>query len=156
LGIPVGKHDFIYVEDMGEGVSSLLGLIASLCMADGNLLLIEEPENDIHPEGLKALLRSIVEKSANNQFIVSTHSNIVTKHLGAAPGGKVFKVELNYQPGQVPTSTIEEIPGTPEARIDVLRELGYELYDFDLWNGWLILEEASAERIIRDYLIPWF
>ncbi len=38
----------------------------------------------------------------------------------------------------------------------MLRQLGYELYDFDLWEGWLILEESSAEVIIRDYLIPWF
>jgi hypothetical protein len=25
-----------------------------------------------------------------------------------------------------------------------------------MWSGWLILEEASAEKIIREYLIPWF
>ena len=37
-----------------------------------------------------------------------------------------------------------------------MRDLGYSFSDFDLWDGWLFLEEASAERIIRDYLIPWF
>ena len=156
LGIPVGLHERIYVEAMGEGVSSLLGLIVSLCVADGNILLVEEPENDIHPEGLKKLLQTIVEKSDKNQFIVSTHSNIVTKYLGAAPNSKVFGVELDYEAGKVPTSTIQEIPPTSEARIETLKRLGYELYDFDLWDGWLILEEASAERVIRDYLIPWF
>ncbi len=40
--------------------------------------------------------------------------------------------------------------------MEVLKDLGYSFSDFDLWDGWLILEEASAERIIRDYLIPWF
>jgi hypothetical protein len=40
--------------------------------------------------------------------------------------------------------------------MDVLRELGYELNDFNLWDGWIFLEESSAERIIRDQLIPWF
>jgi hypothetical protein len=25
-----------------------------------------------------------------------------------------------------------------------------------MWSGWLILEESSAEKIIKKYLIPWF
>jgi hypothetical protein len=155
-GILVGPADYIPIEDMGEGVSSLLGLITDLCVADGNLFLIEELENDIHPEGLKTILQVILEKSSSNQFIISTHSNIVLRYLGSAPGSRVFNTELEYQPGSVPTSTIREVDATPQARMRVLQRLGYELYDFDLWEGWLFLEESSAEVIIRNYLIPWF
>jgi hypothetical protein len=155
-GISVGRFGHIPLESMGEGVSSQLGLITNLCMADGNLFLIEEPENDIHPESLKALLDVIIEKSTNNQFIVTTHSNIVTRYLGAADNSKVFAVEVDFAPNSVPTSTIREVERTPDARIAVLRQLGYELSDFDLWDGWLILEESSAEFFIRGYLIPWF
>jgi hypothetical protein len=154
-GIPVGSFGYIPIESMGEGVSSQLGLITDLCMADGHLFLIEEPENDIHPEGLKTLLNVIVEKSKTSQFIVSTHSNIVTRYLGAAPESKIFEFDSTYQPNDIPTSTIGEVEPTAEARIAVLRRLGYELSDFDLWDGWLVLEESSAEIIIR-YLIPWF
>ena len=154
-GIPVGSFGYIPIESMGEGVSSQLGLITDLCMARGNLFLIEEPENDIHPEGLKTLLNVIIEKSAANQFIISTHSNIVTRYLGAAADSKIFEFESTFTPNTIPTSTIREVEPTAEARIAVLRRLGYELSDFDLWDGWLILEEASAEIIIR-YLIPWF
>jgi hypothetical protein len=154
-GIPVGAYGYIPIEEMGEGVSSLLGLITDLCMAEGNLFLIEEPENDIHPEGLKALLKVIVDKSETNQFIVSTHSNIVTRYLGSAPESRVFELESTYTPNQIPTSYIREVEPTAVARIEVLRRLGYELSDFDLWDGWLILEESSAEIIIR-YLVPWF
>jgi hypothetical protein len=57
---------------------------------------------------------------------------------------------------EVPTSTIEEVGTSVEARLEVLEELGYEFVDFDMWSAWLILEEASAEKIIREYLIPWF
>lgn len=154
-GIPIGAHGHIPIESMGEGVSSQLGLITDLCMAGGNLFLIEEPENDIHPEGLKTLLNVIAEKSEHNQFIVSTHSNIVTRYLGAAPNSKVFEFESEYKRNEIPTSTIREVESTPEARVEVLRRLGYELSDFDLWDGWVILEESSAEIIVR-YLIPWF
>ena len=156
-GIQIGNYDSIPIEAMGEGVSSQLGLITDLCMADGNLFLIEELENDIHPEGLKKLLEVIVAKSQNNQFIISTHSNVVVKHLGAAPNSRILSVSLSdFETGAVPTSTISPVENTAEARIAVLRELGYELYDFDLNDGWLILEESSAQVVIRKYLIPWF
>lgn len=154
-GIPVSRFDYISIDKMGEGVSNLLGLITDLCVADGNLFLIEELENDIHPQALKAILDAIVAKSANNQFVISTHSNIVVKHLGAAKNSKVFAVKLDYTKGQVPTSTIREVR-RPADRLELLRDLGYELYDFDLWEAWLMLEESTAEVIIRDYLIPWF
>jgi hypothetical protein len=38
----------------------------------------------------------------------------------------------------------------------ILKELGYAPSDFELWEGWLIFEESSAERIIREFLIPMF
>jgi len=155
-GILIGPNDYIPIEDMGEGVSSLLGLITDLCVADGNLFLIEELENDIHPEGLKTILQVIIEKSSSNQFIISTHSNIVLRYLGSETDSRIFNTELEYQPGSVPTSTIREVDAAPQARMRVLQRLGYELYDFDLWEGWLFLEESSAEIIIRSYLIPWF
>lgn len=156
VGIQVGDFDDISLEFMGEGVSSLLGLIVDLCMADGHLFLIEEPENDIHPEALKKLLDVIIQKSVDNQFIVSTHSNIVAKYLGAAEECRLFSVNFDYAPNTVPTSFIELIDNSTDARIGVLRQLGYELYDFDLWEGWLILEESSAQAIISHYLIRWF
>jgi hypothetical protein len=57
---------------------------------------------------------------------------------------------------KIPTSKIEEIVNNPEARRNLLVQLGYELVDLDLWEGWLFLEESSAEKIIRENLIPWF
>lgn len=155
VGISVGRHEHIPIEAMGEGVPSIVGLIANLCMADRNLFLIEELENDIHPEALKKLLSFIVDLSNNdNQFIITTHSNVVVKNLGST--SRLFQVELAMAPNTVPTSKITPIENKPHARIGVLRQLGYELYDSDLYDGWLFLEESSAQVIIRNYLIPWF
>ncbi|MFD4875992.1 ATP-dependent endonuclease [Streptomyces sp. NPDC058420] len=155
VGFTVGQLGDITLESMGEGVAGVLGLIIDLCVADGNLFLIEEPENDIHPQGLKSLLEVIVEKSATNQFIISTHSNIVVKYLASAPESKLYAVEQDINDQGLPTSTVRLVD-SPDDRSVVLRDLGYDLHDFDLAEGWLILEEASAERLIRDYLIPWF
>jgi len=151
----VNMSEIISVEEMGEGIINLLGLIVDLCVAEGKLFLIEELENDIHPKALKCLLEFIIKKSEKNQFIISTHSNIVTKYLGAIPESKLFHVTMNMEDG-IPTSYITEIGDAREERIKVLEELGYELFDFDLWKAYLILEESSAERIIRDFLIPEF
>lgn len=151
----VRNMENIPVDSMGEGVINIVGLLADLCVADGQLFLIEELENDIHPRALKKLLSIIADMSQNNQFVLTTHSNIVTKYLGAQPGSKVFNVSMTYE-DSIPTSIVDEVSNSPEERRKILENLGYEFYDLDLWSAWLFLEESSAEKIIREYLIPWF
>lgn len=153
-GILVGRFDSIYIEAMGEGVANLLGLITDLCIAEDRLFLIEEPENDVHPQALKRVLALMVKGAATNQFFVTTHSHIVAKYLGAADRSRVFFVEGTSVDG-LPTSTARSLESTQE-RLLALSDLGYDLYDFDIWEGWLFLEESSAERIIRDVLVPLF
>jgi predicted ATP-dependent endonuclease of OLD family len=155
IGIYATKYDHIPIESMGDGVANIVGLLALLFTDIDKVFLIEELENDIHPEALKKLLELIIEKSNSNQFVVSTHSNIVLKYLGSANGAKVFKTRSEIK-DHIPTSSITEVENTPEAKREVLLELGYELHDNGLWEGYLILEESSAESIINELLIPWF
>jgi predicted ATPase len=155
IGFLIDTFNNISLEMMGDGVAHILGLISNLCVASNKIFLIEELENDLHPKALKYLLRMIIDKSDENQFFVSTHSNIVTKYLGSVPGAKLFKVDADFD-GSIPNSTISEIPEKTVSRTEVLKDLGYEFHDFWVHNGWLILEESSAEVIIRDFLIPWF
>lgn len=154
-GIYLPSRETLGLEQMGDGVPNIVGLLADLAQSDGKLFLIEEPENDLHPHALKALLELIIESSQSNQIVVSTHSNIVARYLGAAPESKLYYVSP-ISGSMPPESVVSAVSPQPEARLKVLRELGYEFSDFDLWEGWLILEESSAERIIRDYLIRWF
>jgi hypothetical protein len=140
---------------MGDGVPSIVLLLSYLATQRDRLFLVEEPENDLHPSALKALLDLIVESSSSNQFVISTHSNIVVQRLCGAPGARLYRVSAESAARPI-SAAVELVPPTAAARLEVLTELGYSLTDFDLWDGWLILEESSAERIIRDYLIPWF
>lgn len=144
----------IPIDMMGEGISNLLGLIVDLCRVENKLFVIEEPENDIHPRALKKLLDLIVLKSNSNQFIVTTHSNIVLKHLGAAKDTRLFNIEMSLV-DKVPTSSVHLLNSIEDRRA-VLEDLGYEPFDYELWDYWIFFEEASAERIFRDFLIPWF
>jgi len=108
------------------------------------------------------LLKLIIDKSEFNQFFISTHSNIVMKYLGSQKGSNIYKTELvldnssNSDRSKMYTSSIKKVKDDPAERKLILEELGYDLFDLDLWKGYLFLEESSAERIIKDYLIPWF
>jgi hypothetical protein len=154
-GAYLPNREPIYIDQMGEGVPNIVGLLADLAMSEGKLFLVEEPENDLHPKALKAMLDLVAESSKSNQFVVSTHSNIVLRHLGSVAASRMYVVN-GTQERWPPEASVQAVAPTPEARISVLRDLGYSLSDFELWDGWLVLEESSAERIIRDYLIPWF
>ncbi|MGN6373885.1 MAG: AAA family ATPase [Solirubrobacteraceae bacterium] len=154
-GVFVDGTETIPIDQMGEGVPNIVALLAELALAKGKLFLLEEPENDLHPQALKALLDFVVESAKDNQFVVSTHSNIVVRHLGAVEGSLLYSVDAER--GTLPpVAKVAAVPPTAEARLALLRDLGYSFSDFDLWEGWLILEESSAERIIRDYLVPNF
>jgi len=154
-GITIGRFESIPLESMGDGIPNLLGLIVNLCVAKNRLFLIEEIENDIHPKALKSLLDLIISKSKDNQFVISTHSNIVTKYLGSIENSKLHHITRKNEE-HIPTAIYNEVRNVPEERKVILEELGYEMTDYDLWKGWLILEESSIERIINDFLIPKF
>jgi hypothetical protein len=141
------------LEQMGDGVPSIVGLLIELVTARNKIFLIEEPENDLHPSALKSLLEVILSSAEHNQFIVSTHSNIVLQYLGST-AGSIYEVQP--EKSDIPTSSVIKLDDTSSARSGALRKLGYSLSDFDLWDGWIILEESSAERIIRDFLVPFF
>jgi len=153
-GYIIKNQTEIPMDTMGEGVYHLTGLIADLAVAENKLFLIEEPENDLHPQALKKLLDLIINKSDTNQFVITTHSNIVMRHLGKIKTTNIFKVRQTFNE-RIPTSTCESIK-EPEQRREALEELGYEIFDYEMWEGWIFFEESSAERIVRDFIIPEF
>jgi predicted ATPase len=150
--LPGGES--IALTAMGEGVRAVVSLLVCLFSGHGRLFVIEEPENDLHPLALKALLEVIIRASEDNQVVVTTHSAIVATRLGAEADCKLYEVRLDTTQTP-PVSSV--VPILDRAgRIELLISLGNEPVDLDLWEGWLILEEASAESLIREVLIPWF
>jgi predicted ATPase len=156
LEVSARRRQHIPLTQMGAGVAHVVGLIVELLMTSGKTYLIEELENDLHPGALRSLLQ-LVERSVENgnQFLVSTHSNVVVRRLGGLPDARIYQVEraINAMP---PESRLSAVPNEPAARRVLLNSLGYDLMDYDLFSSWLILEESSAEAIVREFLIPWF
>ena len=125
------------------------------------ILLVEEPENSLHPVSLKALLSFLAERSRENQVIIATHSPLVVNYLASRGGSVVYFVgpqddSRDLLPAtSTPTSFVRPVVSEDDRR-DRLAELGVDLPDMGLHSGWLVFEEASAEYIVRSFLIPWF
>lgn len=157
-GLFITSDRQIPISAMGDGVAQMLALIADLLRAENKVFIVEELENDLHPRAIRALLDLAIEscRSRGNQFFISTHSNVVLRHVAAESDTKVFRTSLHLADDRIPDAEITEVPNTAEARRELLEELGYELFDAGLYKGYLLVEEASAEAVIRDYLIPIF
>jgi AAA domain, putative AbiEii toxin, Type IV TA system len=154
-GVYLSNGQALLIDRLGEGVHNIVHLLVNLAVSKDQIFLIEEPENDLHPKALKALLDLIIASSSTNQFFISTHSNIVVRHLCASAGSQLYQIRPKST--QLPfESEINLVAPEPTARLAALAELGYSLSDSELWEGWLIFEESSAERIVTEFLIPYF
>jgi ABC-type transport system involved in cytochrome c biogenesis ATPase subunit len=157
VGLQARDFDPIYIEDMGSGVTHLTLLIALLVRLKNRVFLIEEPETELHPTALRSLMAlmrtAIIERS--NQVVVTTHSPIVLRELGKVDGTQVHLV-TRKPTGQyeVPLSTVKTLSNDVEGRREALDSLGHSLEDIDMWDAWLITEEASIEPLISSWLIP--
>lgn len=152
-GMAVDENDQIAVSAMGTGVLSLVRMVAYLLIARGKIILMEEPENDLHPEALKFFLEMVVQAARQNQVLVTTHSHIVVNTLGSVEGAAVYRVAMHLEHG-IPTTAISPVESS-EGRMALLRELGHEFTDLGLHEGFLVLEESSAESILHR-VIAWF
>jgi predicted ATPase len=154
-GFYLSNENFVTLDRMGDGIIEMMSLIVDLCIERNKIFVLEEPELNLHPKGLKALLALIRAKSGENQFIIATHSNIVVRELASENKTKIFRVAPRVDADPT-ASTVNEVQRTPSAHIELLEELGYEFSDFGLHAGWLFLEESSAESVISQILIPMF
>lgn len=108
-GVYLDENRFVPIQRMGDGVSEIVALLVELCVEKNRIFIIEEPETNLHPQGLKALMKAVRESSAHNQFIISTHSSIVIRELGGMETAKIFQVRRTSELPADPSS-VEEIP----------------------------------------------
>lgn len=92
--------DPIDVLDLSSGelniFSSFLGLAAHLC--DGCLVLIDEPENSLHPEWqvrYVEMLEAVLSRHVGCHYIVATHSPLI---VSGAAARRSFIVRLDEDP----------------------------------------------------------
>ncbi len=150
-GYTLGSGQKVPITRMGDGMRSAADVLAEIARGGEYIFLMEEPESDLHPAALRALLTVIAEHAENSQFLISTHSDLVVRFFGGDPKAAVYEVFQDTSP-DVPITHILG-PLDTLGRRDALERMGFQ---WELPPGWIILEESSAERVIRDIIIPNF
>lgn len=77
------------LKELGTGVHQLILLAAAATIYEGEILLLEEPETNLHP-GLQRKLMHYLLSSTTNQYFITTHSPTIIDY----PGSSVFHCYL--------------------------------------------------------------
>ena len=67
---------------LSDGTVNITALIVALYFEEKNVVIIEEPERNIHPHLISRLVEMMKEASKKKQIIVTTHSPEVVKYAG--------------------------------------------------------------------------
>jgi ABC-type branched-subunit amino acid transport system ATPase component len=130
----------------GAAAGGILVTLAFLTLAHlpkpRKLLLIEEPENGLHPGLLKdviKLLRQLVTSVPDSQIILTTHSPLLLDYLHP----EEVRVFLRDELGEVVVHNLKDVP-------DIHERLRY------LMLGELVYNEGEAELVkeIQDHAHP--
>jgi energy-coupling factor transporter ATP-binding protein EcfA2 len=81
MGIVLLDGAYIGAEDMSEGMLYYLAFAALRYVDPVALLLIEEPENGLHPARIAEVVKMLREVSKTTQVILATHSPLVINEL---------------------------------------------------------------------------
>ncbi len=83
LQIELKDGTVVPAEAMSEGLLYYLGYAAQPYLAPTSLLLVEEPENGLHPARVADVVRILREVSKTTQVLLATHSPLVINELEA-------------------------------------------------------------------------
>jgi len=114
----------------GLGLQDLLTIISVVISSEANFIMIEEPENHIHPDMQRKLLQ-FLKSVENKQFLIASHSNVF---LDSAYIDKMYLVEKK--------EFVELSDKTLKANI--LKDLGYSVVD-NFVSDLIILTEGPTD-----------
>jgi AAA ATPase domain len=133
------------LKNLGTGVEQLLlTIVVGVTQPAPSIVVVEEPETNLHPAAQRALLAQLREWSSDRLFIVSTHSSVF---LDRAPtASTAFLVERVHG-----ASTVRQLNREPS---EALAALGVQLSDV-LSADRLLLVEGEPDREILTVWFPW-
>ncbi len=67
---------------ISDGTINVIALIVALYFQDHSVVMIEEPERNIHPHLISDVVEMLKDKAEKKQILVTTHSPEVVQHAG--------------------------------------------------------------------------
>lgn len=131
------------IKVLGRGAEQLLmAAVIGVTQPSPSLLILEEPEMNLHSEAQRWLLEYLREWSQSRQLVVETHSAVFLDRAGST-GSDVWLIERRSG-----SSTLRR---ADESRADVLAALGVRLSDILSAAGILLAEGPSDAAILRHW-----
>lgn len=73
----------LYSQFLSDGTVSMLALVIALYFnEDENIIVLEEPERNLHPQVIRKLVEMINEVSKEKQIIITTHNSEIIRNSG--------------------------------------------------------------------------
>lgn len=116
-----------YADDLSDGTIMSMALFMCLLEPKHRVVMVEEPENSLHPWALKRFLDRCREVSSERQIMITTHSPLV---VSAAQPDELFLIERPKGETQI-TPASQRFPNLSE----VIRKSAMELGEFWLSGG---------------------
>jgi len=76
------KGDYLRAYMLSDGTINVTALLIALYFEEKDIIIVEEPERNMHPHLISKLMDMMKDASKNKQIIVTTHSSEVVKHAG--------------------------------------------------------------------------
>ncbi|MDO9098640.1 MAG: AAA family ATPase, partial [Candidatus Methanoperedens sp.] len=113
------ENQYLPASFLSDGTIYITALIIALYFDSKPIIIIEEPERNIHPYLISRLVNMMKEVSEEKQIIVTTHNPEVIKHAGLENIYLVSRDKEGF-------STISKPSEKEEVKIFLENEMGIE------------------------------
>ncbi|MDN5087128.1 AAA family ATPase [Aliarcobacter butzleri] len=142
------EHDRHSMNARSEGFKQFISLILSLSIEtkklnqSQRLIIIDEPENHLHPSGIRDLSKELISIGENNYLFVSTHSPYMIDH-------KHKERHIIIKKDAYANTIKKEIKAEIDLKDDEVlsQAFGMNIYK-DLLNSKRLLVEGACDKII--------
>lgn len=132
------------LDAVSGGIAAIIDLAWQVFMFDeygkSFVVTIDEPENHLHPEMQRSILRNFIKAFPNVQFIVATHNPFI---ITSIPDSNVYVLKYN-QNNRVTTSRLDLVNKAGSSN-DILRDVLGVPFTMPIWV------EEKLDSIVSKY-----
>lgn len=134
------------LDEQGDGFKSFVGVVLSLLLSEGRLVLLDEPEAFLHPAQARTLGRWLGARSGEfaGQVIVATHDDdFLAGIIGSGAAVDVFRLSRSGN-----TTTYAQIPSEITSELATDPVLSSQRILSSIFFKGVVVCEADADRAV--------